>query len=61
MRSVAHIDGIFRMKFQVETLFGVPGATYYNTHVTQKFVQNSSQQACDSAYEGQIIILILGE
>ena len=52
---------MFQMKFQVETLFGVPGANYYNTHVTQKFVLNSSQQACDSAYEGQIVILILGE
>ena len=55
------MDGVFKTKFELNTLHGVPGATYYNTYVVGGFVQISSQLATDSHYEGQIITVILGK
>ena len=55
------MDGVFKTKFELKTLHGVPGATYYNNKVVGGFVQISSQLATDSHYEGQIITVILGK
>ena len=60
-RTFESMDGLFRTKFSLNTIIGVPGATYYKSNVVQKFVQNSAQLACNEDYRGQINIVVLGQ
>ena len=55
------MDGVFRTKFELKTLFNVPGGTYYNSNMLGRFVQMSSQLATHNEYKGQINVDILGE
>ena len=55
------MDGVFRTKFELKTLFNVPGGTYYNSNMLGRFVQMSSQLATHNEYKGQINVVILGE
>ena len=55
------MDDVFKTKFEIKTLDGMPGATYYNNEVLDGFVQNSSKLTTDSDYKCQINVVILGK